>query len=173
MAAKIRQTGDLGLTRQTIKPSKAQLRLNGEGEHVASAREVVLDRQFLDTIRGREVLVELDSRLEHGVYRIDREQGRLVKVDASAVNKLEWHEKLIVSESAANSFGTERLFTLWANDSAAEGIGGLDKKGALVLGIPARAGAGNLEQVVLHTNGNGHMEIEGQEALRSAARPAE
>jgi hypothetical protein len=92
------------------------------GKDTASARDAVMDREFIEKSRHDWCWVDWkDVPTQTGWYRIDRIKGELVKILAQDAAKLEWHERLYVYSSGHAAVRDNAPLALYIGDEYEDG----------------------------------------------------
>ena len=89
---------------------------------IASAIETVMDKEYIEHHRHDWCWVGPTITSEQvGWHKIDREHDRLMNVDRAEAEKLEWHERLFVYESAMAAARENSSLALYIGDEYPDG----------------------------------------------------
>lgn len=111
-----------------IIPSDRKAALNdigsvlSAGKKLASATETVLDKEFIEKLRHDWCWVGFeDTPAEKRWYRVDRENGKLIKIPDDEASGLQWHERLFIYESALTAAKDGSPLALYIGDEYSDG----------------------------------------------------
>jgi hypothetical protein len=113
-----KKTTNMSLTAE-VDYRHANIVANTNGKCIATMKDIIFDRLFVEKLRGSGVFLHWSGAPEVGVYHICRDNRRLIKLfeyggdfDYSILKKFKWHEELYVTESVPTAVEVGCLLVL-------------------------------------------------------------